>query len=267
MIDIHAHVLPGVDDGPKSPEDAISLVWEARKNGIDTIIATPHYRLPNFKSDNKHEAFRHLREAIWQNNIDIQLHLGNEIYLDEASLSGLEEGFCNTLGDSSYILVEMPSYKLYPYHENLLHQLKGKGYRIILAHVERAEYLTKDDDLLDDLKAGGYYLQVNAGALLDKRYSRWAMRMIRRGEISIISSDCHNLTSRRPLMKEAYRAVEDQIGGNGTQTLFYENGRRILADEPLIDMKTITTKFTELNQETNTGLVGRINSLWGKMNL
>ncbi|WP_089611577.1 tyrosine-protein phosphatase [Dehalobacterium formicoaceticum] len=254
MIDIHAHILPGIDDGPKTMEDSLSLLRYAKDNGVKEIIATPHYRPPKYQCANIKSIFEELKTKVEQEGLGLNIFLGSEIYLEEEWQAGLMSGKCSSMGGSSYLLVELPRHKIYPYHEKLLYEIQLQGFQIILAHIERFDYLIKEPDLLQTLKDRGYYMQLNASSLMDRRTKKTALNLLWKGVIHFIASDSHNLLSRKPQMREAYTLVQDELGIDAAELLFRKNGAKLIANEPIVDLKT--------EKKTHKGMIGRLLAPW-----
>lgn len=234
MIDTHIHIIPDVDDGAVNISMSIEMAKMAIADGVDEMIITPHYRVPMFVSENINRQYRLLQKKINEERLPIKVHIGNEIYVNEESIEGLKNGMARTMANSNYLLMELPFSGYYPVHENLLFGLQIYGYNIIIAHVERCRTFLMNTDKLEKFINKGFYGQLSAKYLMNIRTRKKGLNWIKAGFIHVIASDGHNLTSRQPILGEAYKIVEKKLGTSCAETLFIDNPRRILEDEPLI---------------------------------
>lgn len=233
MIDTHIHIVPGVDDGAEDLATALDMAREAVKQGIDTMVVTPHYRVPMFDSPNIDEQYQRLRAAVEAENIPLTLHLGNEIHVNRESVDGIATGLGRTMGSSKYLLMELPTYQFYPYHEDMLHDLRVDGYEVLLAHVERYSVFRKEPERLAQFVQRGFYSQLTARYIVERKTRKKAFALIEAGLIHVVASDAHN-TGRRPIMMaEAYKVIRKQFGDACAETLFTGNPRRMIDGEGL----------------------------------
>lgn len=233
MIDVHVHVIPGVDDGAIDIEMSIEMVKELLRQGVYEIIATPHYHVPIFESTEIEKNYEHLKNELRVKNIDVKVHLGNEIHLNEETLEGIHEGKARTLGDSNYLLIELPDFHYYPYHEAMLFDLNVRGYSILLAHIERYRVFGDHEEKLREFVDHGIYGQMSSKLIINKHTRKFAFNWIRKGYVHIIASDAHNVTKRPVLLKTAYQLVSNHFGEECARLLFEDNPRRILDNVPL----------------------------------
>ncbi len=233
MIDMHAHILPGVDDGPDTLEDAVEMIRLAMREGISHIIVTPHYKLPRYDNTKTLEAFNQLMEAIKSEPIGIEVSLGNELYLDETALTALTSQNCRTLAGSQYVLVELPVQRLYPFHEQLLYEIQMRDYKVILAHIERYDYFMDNLSYLEEMIHRGCYTQMNASSIVARGTSKKLFTIVDKGLVHLIATDCHCIKKRAPYFKKAYEQVEARVGAKMAERLFFSNGYNILNNQPL----------------------------------
>lgn len=241
MIDMHCHILPGIDDGSKNIEESLTLLREEKHQGIKKIIFTPHFNperqnLEGFLSA-REKSFRHLQEADGFRELFPETKLGAEVYfsmrLMELELSKI--AFENT----NYILIEFPVNNR-PYGmTRTMQAIIEKGYTPILAHVERYEFFTEDPLKLYDLVSMGCMAQVNASAVVDGMNIKGvsALNYIRWELAHLIGSDTHSPERRPPNTKAAYELVEKKLGHQYTDWLIknsYDIFRNNYFDEPVI---------------------------------
>lgn len=208
-IDLHTHILPGIDDGAETIEETLRMAGIAYEEGIRLIVATPHYGImnPGFSRLKAEEIFYETRAKIKERYPEMGFALGNEIfYTGPSVIDDLAKGIALTLADTDYVLVEFSPLDPLKKIQSGIRDLTLSGYRPILAHAERYEDLYKDLDAVDDLINAGAIIQINSRSFtrgrLDKR-SRWVKQLVREDMVHLISSDCHNDGSRTPVMKEA----------------------------------------------------------------
>lgn len=248
MIDTHIHMVPGVDDGAKDLETAIQMLQLAMKEGVNEMILTPHFKLPSYYNQKVDEQYQLLNDYITAENIDFKIHLGNEIYLSEESMAGIDKGKAHTMGNSQFLLIELPNYHYYPFHESMILELQEKGFKVILAHVERYEVFSKKPDKLTKLNESGIYAQITSHYIMDSKTRKKALKWIETGLIHIVASDGHDMIKRPPLMKMAYEVVVKAFGEECGQMLFVENPGMMIRDCELM--------APVLNRRKRFGLLG-----------
>ena len=197
MIDIHSHICYGIDDGSKSIEESIELLKKLSSEGVTDLFLTPHYMVDtSYTADNKtkKQIVKELTKICKKENIDINLYLGNEIYIDDSIDKLIKDKQISTMNDTKYILVE---FSLFQYSSNymlMIHNLITKGYKVILAHPERYIYLNKND-ILEELLDMGVLLQGNYLSLFNK-YGKDAEKkliyMLKNKYISFLGTDMHH---------------------------------------------------------------------------
>jgi protein-tyrosine phosphatase len=212
MIDLHCHILPGIDDGPATIEESLELARGAWADGITTIAATPHvdWSHPEVDSTSIAIAVAQLREQLEGAGVRVKIVPGAEvagtraIELDDSELRAL------TIGGSGWLLLECPIVAtLAPGFTDLARALAWRGHRILLAHPERSPVFLHAPDLLDELVADGMLAQVTAGAL-SGRYGRTvrslALRLVERGSVQVVASDGHGHSRPASIANELARA-------------------------------------------------------------
>lgn len=235
MIDTHLHILYNVDDGAPSIEVAMEMLRVAVEDGVDEMILTPHYYKDKYDNQNVPKIFAELLEEIRNRGMHVKLHLGNEIYLNEESVNNLKNGLAFTLSDSDYLLIELPFYQIYPFHEKLLLELQLEGYKIVIAHIERYDFLHGKTNLLKSFVERGMYGQLTAKFLNSRKTSRKGLKWIKEGKVHLIASDAHNVSKRPPLLSESYKYVEKKLGSDCAKLLFENNPRKIIENSARLD--------------------------------
>lgn len=237
-IDIHSHILPGVDDGARDLDMAVSMLRESKKEGVEEIILTFHF-YPG-KTDQQAaalDAFDRLKKTVAEEDLP-KLHLGNEILYDSRSLDDVKCGRALTLGGSEYVLLEFMPGDPFEKLENAVRSFKVSGYRTVIAHAERYAALN-DAALFRRLIEGGAVIQVNSGSFNSGMFNISAgkktkklLKLLELGLIHVVADDTHNLEDRKPRMG----SVMDRLRAKGIDEklinrVFFENPRSILKNE------------------------------------
>lgn len=198
MTDIHCHLLYGIDDGSRSIEESIDVLRDLEKYGYKNVILTPHYIKDSNYNSSASENFRRLKvlkDALYQNNININLYLGNEIYMDDDIFDLLLNKEIYSLNGSQFLLIELPISGEYPGYEEIFKFLQSKGCKIILAHPERYLAFQKNFDYIYELEKMGVYFQGNLDSIIG-RYGEGAKIMIKRllkeKKLAFLATDIHH---------------------------------------------------------------------------
>ena len=194
-VDIHSHIVPGIDDGAKSIEESLSLVKRFKELGYTKLIMTPHTMMHRYQNTTKSitEAFTLLKQALKENNIDIKIEVASEYFLDEHLMELIANKDVLTFGDN-YLLFEM-SYISHPVnYEAMINIMTEAGYKPVLAHPERYIYLGKNFSKYASLRALGVYFQLNVnsiGGYYSDEVKEIALKLIDNGMIDFLGSDTH----------------------------------------------------------------------------
>ena len=210
MIDLHCHILPKIDDGAKDVDEAELMLDMQRSSGVKRVFLTPHF----YPEEKTIDTFLSERENAWNvlnaahmDRENMQLRLGAEVRYGEQLLS-LDLNAL-TLGESNYLLLELPGSR-YPSHlPRFLEELLDKGLIPILAHVERYNYFRQESELLRELVDLGVLAQISAQTLFDKRDMNFSVACLAHGLAHIVASDAHNANDRRPCMEEIRKLPEE----------------------------------------------------------
>jgi protein-tyrosine phosphatase len=219
-VDLHAHVLSGIDDGPPNAQAALAMLRAAAAAGIGTLAATPHLRsdFPNVHVDELARRCQELREASTREGIEIRIVCGAEVSLVWALEASDEQLALATYGQrGTDLLIETPTFNVVGL-ESLLYQLRAKGLRVTLAHPERSVEFQRDPSRLVELVRQGVFLQVNAETLLGGARRSDSHRLGRylcaEGLVHALASDGHRAASWRPItcLAEATRVAAALAG-------------------------------------------------------
>ena len=225
MVDVHCHILPGLDDGPDSIEESLAMAEAAISDGITHVVATPHCN-SEYAFDNAH--VQRLRDRLQSEVGDrLKLATGCDFHLNPENLNALRADasqFC--INQRDYLLVEFNEISIPPSMDDTLHNLQLQGLRPVITHPERNAILRRQPERLTKWVRLGCVVQVTAGSItgtFGPRAQEDSMCWIAKGIVHIVASDAHN-TKRRPLrLQPAYRAVSEQFGAPKAQALFVDN--------------------------------------------
>jgi protein-tyrosine phosphatase len=247
MIDLHCHILPGLDDGPASTEEALEMCRIAVDDGIRTIVATPHMLNDMFPVDRQAvlEGVQGLSQILREESIPLQLLPGADVHLDPSVPNYLDQGKLVTLGDlGRHLLLELPQDIVPEGLGELLFQVQLKGVTPIITHPERNIAIQQNPALVSDLIRAGSLTQITAGSLtgaFGSRVRRCTLRLLEGRTAHLVSTDAHSTRRRPPRLSEARRAVEEELGSEEAVRIFLERPARILegvhveVPEPLTD--------------------------------
>jgi protein-tyrosine phosphatase len=203
VIDLHCHVLPGIDDGPETLADSLDLCRAAVAAGTQTIVATPHvsWDWPGVNSHVIADGVERVNDALRAEGIDLEVRPGAEIAMTRASDLGDEELSALRIGGGPYLLVECPYSPASAGFDAVLHAISERGHRIVLAHPERCPAFLRDRARLAELVESGMLTSVTAGAFVGRfgrDVGRFARKLLEDGLVHDIASDGHGAGMRRP---------------------------------------------------------------------
>jgi protein-tyrosine phosphatase len=232
LYDIHCHILPGVDDGAKSLEEAVWMLKKEYADGVRRIIVTPHFRYGMFEPpmEEVKKQFLRLQKASAEIGDDLILYLGCELHASMDMVSCLREGERLTLAGSRYVLVEFGNADEKSYMKERIQKLKLNGYNPIIAHVERYRVTRGDITFIEDLRDLGAYIQVNADSISGKDglSMKWFVKKLMKMDLlDFIGTDGHGSKNRVPDMAKCYSQVVKLMGEQYARTIMVENPKKI----------------------------------------
>lgn len=231
-VDIHSHILPGIDDGAKDWEQTDRMLQMQQEEGVTHIIATPHFDMEqNYQdSDKIRKLVAEANERAKQVAPAVTLYTGCEVLYSPGVIDAYKKGDILTLADSQYLLVEFFPRSPYKEIEGAVASLIREGVIPVIAHVERYQYLMKEYDRLCELMKMGAVMQMNSRSLLGRRFDKrvkLCRKMVQNGFIHFLGSDCHNEEERPPKMQESYEIVAKYCGIQTAEELTKNNGNHI----------------------------------------
>lgn len=237
MIDLHSHILPGIDDGADTLETSLQMARIAVAEGTEVLACTPHI-YPGLYMNEAGDIRRRtqaLQAELDARGIALRLVAGADAHLVPELLAGLRAGRVPTLAGSRYFLLEPSHHVLPPNFESSVSQIMAAGYVPVITHPERLPWIEEHHGLLLRLAGQGAWLQLTAGALLGrfgKRPRYWSERLLGEGWVHLLASDAHGTGTRAPGLAEAAQRAASLVGHEQAQQLVRTRAQAILDDTP-----------------------------------
>lgn len=237
MIDIHCHILPGIDDGAKDMDEALALIKLAAEDGVTRIVVTPHLHFGRFNNYLPviQSSFLALQQAVNESKIQIELAYAAEVRLDSEILSLLSRQQLPLYGcynNQRFMLLEFPHSHIPAGSDILVKHLLKQNITPVIAHPERNRDLQKSPDKIKTFVNLGCWFQVTASSItghFGEECQALALSYIEQNFIHIVASDAHNLKRRPPVLSEAKSKITAIFGEGKAQQLFYDNPYNITA--------------------------------------
>ena len=235
MIDIHTHILPGIDDGAPDFEETLRMARRAWRDGIRDMIATPHRWWDDRENgwDMVQALSMEITERLSETDAPIRVTPGTEVPTRPEVLDLLHAGRLPTLGSSRYILLEPPFTGIPPGMKGFVEAILGAGYQIVLAHPERCRTLQSEPESLDDFLPREMAIQVTSHSILGmfgEPARIAAMALLRSGRPIVIASDTHNSTRRPPELRQAVGIAATVVGAPYAEETVTSLPRALLED-------------------------------------
>ncbi len=212
VIDLHCHILPGVDDGPADMGATVELARAQVTAGVRRVVATPHvtWELPANEAPRIREAVASVNAVLEVEGIDVEVVPGGEIGLTRAAAFEDEELQALTMGDGPWVLVEPPLQVASTGFDVVLHRLGARGHRVVLAHPERSPGFQRDPGKLEECVAAGMLTSITAGSLVGRfgtTVQRFTHELVRAGLVHNVASDAHDVSRRPPGLRDDIEAA------------------------------------------------------------
>ena len=232
ICDIHAHIVPGVDDGAINIEMSVAMLRKAYEQGVRNVICTSH----DYGEMNRYYTrFNLLKEQLKKEKIEINLYSGCEIYcyydiMDEI-ISDLDNEIIPTINETNYVLIEFDTHITVKEVAYCVNQLHAHGYNVIIAHVERYKNLFGQDEFLSLLKDAGCLFQINAYSLQDETNTlvkEFARNLLQKKYVTFIGSDAHRTNHRNYMVKNGINHILQNCDEKYANDICYNNAKYIL---------------------------------------
>lgn len=254
MVDIHSHILFGVDDGAKDIEESIELLKQAVSVGYTDIVCSSHYYIGLYENSNYLTNFNLLKEEIKRLEIPINIYLGNEFNLDSEYFS--HKGKINKINNGKYFLVEIKSNIIYSICKDFFQMLLEKGVTPIFAHVERYKQIRVEELL--ELSQMGVVLQMNLGSAVGELAK--AKYLLENRYIDIIATDTHKYGKRDYNIKEKLDKLKSIVGDEYFQLLTEINPKKVINNENILKLKGEKNEFKK-----SDGISSIFSNLYSKL--
>ncbi len=240
MVDIHCHILPGLDDGSDNIEESVRMARLAADGGTKAIIATPHSNIPdsyqNYCDQHYIDTLKALKERIKEENIPLRIYSGHEIFAAGDIVGMLKSKKLLTLRNSNYPLIEFPFKERDEAVYRVLRELVAEGFTPVVAHPERYAFVAEDDFAPIRLKDMGCLLQINKGSLKGS-FGREAFivsqTLIRHELADFVASDAHSPYMRSTYLADAYEIICDICSDDYANQLLSINPRKVIRNEKI----------------------------------
>lgn len=247
MWDFHSHILPDLDDGAEDIEESLAMARIAVEEGIDTIIATPHY-IPIEHETPKEDviqATKDFNHILQEENIPLKILPGMEVFGDWEVLKRIDQKEILCIQNTKYILIELPMHDIPHYTEDLFYELQVRGLVPVLAHPERYGKIQEHPNILMDWIQRGVLIQVNTSSLtgiLGQAAQETARVLLKHNMVHILGTDAHTSRRRSPKIKKSIQYIQETIDEASAKILLEENPKKILADEMIQPLTPIKVK-------------------------
>ncbi len=237
MVDLHSHILPNIDDGSENMEETLEMGRIAEAEGFSKVIATPHYIEGEFAPDREQflNIIKEVNRHFVENEINIEVLPGLEVYITPDIPSKLKKGELFTLNNTPYILIEFPMFNIPVYTEDILYEIRLLGYKPVIAHPERYGKVIDAPNYLRGLIEQGNYVQINSLSvigILGEGAKKTAEILLKHRMVHFIGTDAHSSGIRSPRIKEALEQMRQWVGSEYVEEII-NNGRALIRGEEI----------------------------------
>ena len=235
MIDLHCHILPGIDDGSPDLDTSLQMARQAVDDGIEVMACTPHI-YPGLYENSAvgiRDGVVALQAALDDAGISLQLSFGADTHLTPDLVDGLRGGRIPSLGGTRYFLLEPPHHVAPPHFEEFVFNVLTAGYVPVITHPERLTWVEDHYEVFVRLALGGAWMQLTSGSLTGRfgeRARYWAERFLDDGIVHILATDSHSTDRRPPLLAEGREVAVRRLGEQEAANLVEIRPRGILDD-------------------------------------
>lgn len=233
MVDIHCHILPGVDDGSKSISETVGMLRCAQNEGIEAMIATPHYKhgRHNASLETIQRRIAEIREIGSAEGIDIKIYSGSEVFFFHDIEEAFDSGKIATINNTDHLLVEFSPSVDFTYIRNAVFDICNLGLVPIIAHVERYECMLRNYSHAEVLKQIGAKLQINTSSVAGKTgraMKKYTIKLCKNQLIDYMGTDAHDERNRKPEYRKVYAILAKVLREDYLDDIFYGNAMKLL---------------------------------------
>ncbi len=235
LVDIHCHILPGLDEGPSSSEESVKMLQLARRDGITAIVATPHIMSGLYK--NTTGIIDNAISELTKLTNHVRIYMGAEIRIDRDLAARVINNELPLINNKHYILLELPAYVIppLPQLENITQGLKNNQMTPIFAHPERNIPILRNINIMERLMRCGALFQITAMSITDRNMQGLVLKMIRKGYVHAVASDAHDVCKRPPILSDAFEVISRKFDRDMANKLFAHNPLKIIQGEKTLD--------------------------------
>lgn len=236
MIDLHCHLLPGLDDGVRDLSEALVLARQQVADGVQVVACTPHVfpGLYHNSGPQIRHATEDLQAALEAEGIPLTLVVGADVHVTPHLIAGLKSGDIPSLNGTRYVLVEPPHHVAPPRLEEFFFSLVAAGYVPILTHPERLTWIEERYEAFGKLVRAGVWMQLTAGSLtgqFGQRAKHWAIKLLQDGHAHILATDAHDPVKRPANLSRGWDLATQIVGNEEAEHLVLTRPLGILTDE------------------------------------
>lgn len=263
MIDLHCHILPGIDDGAPDEATALEMARIAAADGIRTIACTPHIYPGLYENDANGIRARvaALQAKLGEAGIDLQLTFGADAHLTPELFERVREGTAPTLHGGRYFLLEPSHHVPPPRFEESVFNFIAAGYIPVVTHPERLTWIEGHYQVFESLFRSGAWMQITAGSLTGRfgdNAQYWAERMLDDGIVHLLATDSHGIKHRPPLLAEGVQAAEKWVGAEEARRLVLDRPQAILDDLLPKDVAPVPALDSTRRKPTSRGIWAKL---------
>ena len=244
MIDIHSHILPGIDDGSPDLFETIKMAEMSVQSGVTKMVATPHCNIPgsykNYFGENYINVFNMAKNALERENVPLELLPGMEVYVTENVPELIKDGKIMPINKSHYILIEFNFNEDPDFVNYMIERIREVNAKPLIAHAERYKFIQNNVDMLRQWKKNKIVVQMNKGSFQGRfghGAKETAFTALDENLVDVIASDTHGTSRRTPVMDEVFYELSLDYDENYLKVLFNENPGRICSDRPVLVRK------------------------------
>ena len=238
MIDLHSHILHGIDDGAKDIEMSVEMARMAVADGTTHIACTPHIMPGIYDNDTSiiQQKMSELEEALKQQGLPLNLLIGADVHIGPTNVQGLQAGSIPSLNGTRYFLFEPSHHVMPPKLVEFSKKILAENYIPILTHPERLTWIESHYNKMVEMDELGVPIQLTAASITGRfgdRAKYWSERMLDEGRVDITASDAHNLKSRPPGLSKAFEVISARLGESAAIRIVHKNPKLIVENKPL----------------------------------